>query len=43
MGREAQCRVRFGGESGAGQALLETNEILFRVMKAPPSGTAIRP
>ena len=30
MGREAPCRVRFDGESGAGQALLETNEILFR-------------
>src|SRR5579862_5798015 len=30
MGREAQCRVDFGQETGRGRALLETSEVLFR-------------
>lgn len=30
MGREAECRVRFDGQSGAGKALLESGKILFR-------------
>jgi len=30
MGREAVCTARFGGKSGAGKALLETREVVFR-------------
>ena len=30
MGAEAKCRVRFGGKSAEGKALLETNELVFR-------------
>jgi hypothetical protein len=30
MGAEIKCRVRFGGKTSEGRALLETNEIIFR-------------
>jgi len=30
MGAEIKCRVRFGGMTSEGRALLETNEIIFR-------------
>jgi hypothetical protein len=30
MGKERNCTVRYQGQSSSGQALLETNEILFR-------------
>jgi hypothetical protein len=30
MGKERNCTVRYQGKSSSGQALLETNEILFR-------------
>ena len=30
MGRETRCTARHGAQSGAGKALLETNEIIFR-------------
>lgn len=30
MGREAECRVDFGGRSSRGKALLETDHVLFR-------------
>jgi hypothetical protein len=30
MGREAMCSARMGRKSGAGRALLETDEVLFR-------------
>ena len=30
MGREARCTVRYGRQTSAGKALLETSEILFR-------------
>src|SRR3954464_7665513 len=30
MGQEALCTARFGGQSGTGRALLETEELIFR-------------
>jgi hypothetical protein len=30
MGQEALCTARFGGQSGTGRALLETDELIFR-------------
>src|SRR5581483_9824201 len=30
MGREAECTVRWGKQSSAGKALLETKELIFR-------------
>ena len=30
MGREVSCRIRYGGRTASGKALLETNEIVFR-------------